>query len=152
MGLKRLNQSIPSDNTSLEGSFLEEKSKFSTSYRVQAISNNLHTVGRKNEFNKAYIRGSNNYLIVHFCFLHEQDTSFLLRVLAPVYNFQYLSQEDEKRKKKIEPEVHESCNPTWLHSPGEPTQTNTEVLLTSHTNKASESAHLSSHCSSLWFT
>lgn len=135
MELKLLNQSTTLSNNTSHRGFLQEKAMLSTSFKAQHISNSLSTVGRKNEFDKVCIRGSNNYLIVNFCILDKQDAVVLLQALAPVYNLQYFSQEDEKRKKKIKPKIHESSNPIWLHSPRESMQTNIEVLLASHTNK-----------------
>jgi len=151
MELKLLTLSTTLSNSISHRGFLQEKAMLSMSFKAQDFSNNLSTVGRKNEFDKACAGGSNSYSIVTFCILDKQDTNFLLQVFAPVYNFHYFSQEDEKRKKKIKPKIHESCNSIWLHSPGESMQTDTEVLLASHMNKVSESPHLSLHCSSLWF-
>lgn len=133
--LKFLNQSTTLSNNTSHGGFVQGKAMLSMSFEAQDISNNLRKVGRKDEFDQVWVRGSNNYLIVNFCIPDKQDTNFLLQVLAPVYNFQYFSQEDEKRKKKIKPKIHESSNPIWLRSPGESMQTNTEVLLASRMNQ-----------------
>lgn len=146
-----LNQSTTLSHNMSHRGFLQEKVMLSMSFKAQDISNNLSTVGRKNEFDKVCVRGSNNYLTVNFCILDKQDAVILLQALAPVYNLQYFSQ-DEKRKKKIKPKIRESSNPIWLHSPGKSMQTNIEVLLASHTNKFHELTNLSLHCSTLWFT
>lgn len=72
------------------------------SFKAEDISNTLSTAGRKNEFDEACVRASNNYLIVNFCTLDKQDINFLLQVLGPVYNFQYFSQEGEKKKEETQ--------------------------------------------------
>lgn len=69
MELKLLNQSTTLSNNTSHRGFLQEKAMLSTSFKAQVISNNLSIVGRKNEFDKACVRGSNNNLIVNFCIL-----------------------------------------------------------------------------------
>lgn len=147
MELQLLNQSTTLSNNTSHRGFLQEKAMLSKSFKAQDISSNLSTVGRKNKFAKLV-----SEVQTTICVLDKQDTNFLLQVLAPVYNFQYFSQEDETRKKKIKPKIDESSNPIWLHLPGESMQINTEVLLASRMNEVIESAHLSLHCSSRWFT
>lgn len=78
MELKLLNQSTSLSNNTSHRGILQEKAMLSTSFKAQDISNSLITVGRKNEFDKVCIRGSNNYLIVSFCILDEQDAVVLL--------------------------------------------------------------------------
>lgn len=98
MVLKLLDQSTTLSNNKSHTGFFQENTMLSISFKAEDICNNLSTAGKKNEFDKVCAGASNTGLIVDFCTLDKQDTNLLIQVLAPVKNFQYFSQDGEKKK------------------------------------------------------